>query len=281
VSVDWRERSLGPAGERLTCFEAGAAGAAAPVLLLVHGLGHWTQAAWDPIVPFLDPAWRVVAFDLPGFGSSDKPDARYDAAFFARALDRIAAELPARFALAGHSLGGALAARYAAAHPERVTRLALIAPAGFLRVASVVYAVLGSPPAQWLLQRRPSRGFIDRILNDSVVDSRVIPPAIRERAFALSQDPALRRSFARVYAAAMREFADSQRIAAQLRAWTGPTLILWGREDRYIPARGLADTMAVYPTAASIVFDGAGHVVMADKPAECGAALRAFCTEEI
>jgi len=276
MNVLWRERSLGTAGERLAVFETGPAGDAAPTLLLVHGLGHWTQAAWDPIVPYLDPAWRIVALYLPGFGSSARPDVRYDAALFAAALDRVAATLPARFALAGHSLGGALAARYAAAHRDRVTRLALIAPAGFLRVARIVYAALGSPPAQWLLQRRPSRGFIDRILNDSVVDPQTIDPAIRARAFALSQEPALRRSFARVYAAAMREFADSKRIAAQLRAWNGPTLIVWGRQDRYIPVRGIADTTAVYPAAETIVFDGAGHVVMADKPAECGAALRAF-----
>jgi pimeloyl-ACP methyl ester carboxylesterase len=276
VSVPWRAGSLGTAGERLAVFETGATDPAAPVLLLVHGLGHWTQAAWDPIVPFLDPAWRVVALDLPGFGSSDKPDVRYDAGFFARALDRVAATLPARFALAGHSLGGALAARYAAAHPERVTRLVLIAPAGFLRVASIVYAVLGSPPAQWLLQRRPSRGFIDRILRDSVADPQAIAPAVSARAFDLSQQPEMRRSFARVYAAAMREFADSKRIAAQLRAWTGPTLIIWGRADRYVPVRALADTKAVYPNAETIVFEHAGHVVMADQPAACGGAIRAF-----
>jgi len=279
VSVAWRERLLGPPGERLALFETGSTGPDAPVVLLVHGLGHWTQAAWDPIVPYLDPAWRIVALDLPGFGSSEKPDARYDAAFFAAALDRVAAELPRRFALAGHSLGGAIAARYAAAYPERVTKLALLAPAGFLRVASIVYAVLGSAPAQWLLQRRPSRGFIDRILRDSVVDPRAIDPAIRERAFALSQEPAMRRSFARVYAAAMREFADSQRIAEQLRTWTGPTLIVWGREDRYVPLRALRDTKAVYPGAESVIFERAGHVVMADKPAECGAALRAFLAQ--
>jgi len=276
VNVAWRERSLGAQGERLALFETGSGDPGAPVLLLVHGLGHWTQAAWDPVVPYLDPAWRIVAFDLPGFGSSERPDARYDAAFFAAALDRVAATLPARFALAGHSLGGALAARYAAAHPERITRLVLLAPAGFLRVASVVYAVLGSPPAQWLLQRRPSLRFIDRILNDSVVDRDAIAPEIRERAFALSQEPALRRSFARVYASAMREFSDSQRIAAQLRTWTGPTLIMWGRQDRYVPVRGIADTKSVYPAAEAIVFDGAGHVLMTDKPAECGAAMRAF-----
>jgi pimeloyl-ACP methyl ester carboxylesterase len=276
MNVTWRERSLGSAGERLAVFETGSTDPAAPVVLLVHGLGHWTQAAWDPVVPYLDPAWRIVALDLPGFGSSDKPDARYDAAFFAAALDRVAAELPPRFALAGHSLGGALAARYAAAHPDRLTRLALIAPAGFLRVASIVYVVLGSAPAQWLLARRPSRRFIDRILNDSVADPRAIDPAIRERAFTLSQDPAMRRSFARVYAAAMREFADSQRIAAQLRAWTGPTLIVWGREDRYVPIRGMRDTQAVYPEAQRVVIEHAGHVVTADQPAECGAALRAF-----
>ncbi len=277
MNVAWRERTLGPAGERIAVFESGSADREAPTLLLIHGLGHWTQAAWDRLVPLLDPAWRIVAFDLPGFGGSDKPDARYDAAFFARNLDRVvAAEMPERFALAGHSLGGALAARYAAAHPERIRRLALLAPAGFLRVASLVYVALGSPPIQWLLQRRPSRGFVDRILSDAVVDPGVIAPDVRERAHVLAADPALRRAFAGVYAAAMREFAHSKTLAARLRTWSGPTLILWGRNDRYIPLRALRDTQAVYPAAQTTILERAGHVLMADQPAATAAALRAF-----
>ena len=43
----------------------------APPVLLLHGLGHWTDGAWGRLVPQLDPALRYVAFDLPGFGASD------------------------------------------------------------------------------------------------------------------------------------------------------------------------------------------------------------------
>jgi pimeloyl-ACP methyl ester carboxylesterase len=277
MTVAWRARTLGGPGERIAVYETGSSDRSAPTRLLLHGLGHWTQAAWDRLIPYLDPGWRIVAFDLPGFGSSDKPDASYDEAFFSRALEQvIAAELPERFALAGHSLGGAIAARYAAAHPERLTHLALLAPAGFLRVKGVVYAALGSPPVQWILQRRPSRTFVRRVMNDAVVDPHVIAPEVYERAYALAEDPTMRRSFARVYAAAMREFADSKAIAARLRRWTGPTLLAWGREDRYIPVRALDDTKVVYPAASSAIIERAGHVLMADQPAAVAAALQTF-----
>ncbi len=61
---------------RLALFEAGPK--TAPPIVLVHGVGHWSQAAWDPIMRELAGDYRVIAFDLPGFGDSAKPDVRYD-----------------------------------------------------------------------------------------------------------------------------------------------------------------------------------------------------------
>src|SRR6202043_1433177 len=72
----WRATTVGAAGVQLAVFEAGSTSPGAPAVVLLHGLGHWSDAAWSKLVPQLDPSCRYVAFDLPGFGASEKPDAR-------------------------------------------------------------------------------------------------------------------------------------------------------------------------------------------------------------
>ena len=124
VPSPWRAGRVRAADATLATYETGSDAPDAPVVLLLHGLGHWTDAAWGRLVPHLDPALRYVAFDLPGFGASEKPDAAFDLAYFRRVLDDVVAALRLeRFALVGHSLGGFIAADYAGAHPGRVTHL--------------------------------------------------------------------------------------------------------------------------------------------------------------
>ena len=105
-------------------------------LLLLHGFAankdHWTLVA-----PYLTRHYRVIAPDLPGFGDASRhAAASYDLdtqvariAAFAEALGL------ARFHLGGNSMGGYLAAFFTLAHPERVTSLWLLAPAGVLSAA--------------------------------------------------------------------------------------------------------------------------------------------------
>jgi pimeloyl-ACP methyl ester carboxylesterase len=100
----------------------------APPLVLLHALGE-SSADWAHVAEALAPAWRVYAPDLRGHGASDWPGGytieqlTTDLAAFADALGLD------RFALAGHSIGGAPAYLYAARQPGRVVRLVLEEPA--------------------------------------------------------------------------------------------------------------------------------------------------------
>jgi pimeloyl-ACP methyl ester carboxylesterase len=279
VSSGWRERRISAAGIGVVVFEAGTTAGDARTLVLVHGLGHWTQAAWDVLVPRLDPQLRIVAFDLPGFGASDKPDARYDTAFFgtvvASILDQVA---PASFVLCGHSLGAYIAANYSAAQPNRIERLILIAPAGFLRTARFVYTLLGSQLARWLFTRRPGRRFVDRTLNQSVVDPASIPPAVRDSAFEYASQFDVRRAFAAVYTGAIQDFREAPTVHGRLRAWSGPTLIIWGRHDRCIPIKALKTARTVYPQAEVVICERSGHLPMIEEAPLVAAALERFMT---
>ena len=97
-----------------------------PAVVLLHGLGGFAES-WRCTLDALAGRADVQAVDLPGFGRSGKPRARYDLTFFARALHGFLDGLGlGQVSLVGHSLGGAIAVAYALTHPGRVDRLALI-----------------------------------------------------------------------------------------------------------------------------------------------------------
>src|SRR5438128_3637817 len=97
-----------------------------PAVVLVHGLGGFAES-WRHTTRALADRTTVYALDLPGFGASAKPPARYRLSYFASALHGFMEALGIREAsLVGHSLGAAAAVTYALTHPARVERLALV-----------------------------------------------------------------------------------------------------------------------------------------------------------
>ena len=278
VPSAWRARRVRAAGMTVAAYETGSDASDAPVVLLLHGLGHWTDAVWGGFVGELDPALRYVAFDLPGFGASEKPDVRYDRALFRRAVDDVAAALaPGRFALVGHSLGGFVAADWAGANPDRVTHLALIAPAAFSRTPRhLLYALLARAAARRLSALAPPKRFVARMLHRAVAVPASIDEAHLERAYELAQDLAVRRAFAGVYASAIEAFAGTRALRAHFARYTGPVFCAWGRHDRYIPLSSLRDVRRVYPHATTLVLDRSGHLPTIEEPHRLAAALRGF-----
>jgi pimeloyl-ACP methyl ester carboxylesterase len=99
-------------------------------LVLLHGFGG-SSAAWDAVIAALPDAMRVIALDLPGHGGSLHADGRGGAGRMAKAilagLDKAGI---VDFHLAGHSMGGAVAALIAMRAGARVKSLTLVAPGG-------------------------------------------------------------------------------------------------------------------------------------------------------
>ena len=278
VPSGWRTGHVRAAGVTLATYEAGSDASDAPVVLLLHGLGHWSEGAWGRLVPLLAPAVRCIAFDLPGFGASEKPDARYDRYFFRLVLDAAAGALGlGAFALIGHSLGGFIAADWAGAHPDRVTRLALIAPAGFSRTPRhLIFSLLARGPGRFVFSGRPSRRFVERALIRAVADPATLDPADLAHAVDLAQDRAMRKAFGGVYAAAVTTFAGRRALHADFARYAGPVFCAWGKRDRYIHATSLRDVVRIYPRAQTLLLDHSGHLPMIEQPQELAAALNVF-----
>ena len=121
------ETTVTVAGVPVRCYRAGAG--AGPSLILVHGAGPGSaQAAWAPLWPALTPHARLLAPDLPGHGASPLgATPRTVEGYGAWLLGFLDACGIGRAALAGRSLGAAIALRAALDAPARVERLALLA----------------------------------------------------------------------------------------------------------------------------------------------------------
>ena len=118
-----------------------------PVVVLVHGFSV-PRFVFDLNVKALAGAgFRVLTYDHFGRGYSDRPDATYDADFYERELDGLlnALNVTDPIYLVGYSMGGGVAAVFAGRHPERIKKLALIAPIGFLPEPEGRAAIGGIP----------------------------------------------------------------------------------------------------------------------------------------
>lgn len=252
-----------PGGPTLRCAEAGDA-AGDPVLFL-HGYSdHWRSVA--PILPLLRPALRVVAPDQRGHGGSERPAGRYDVATLA---DDAAALLDAlgieRAAVVGHSLGSLVAQRLAAAHPERVSRLLLVASAASL----VDHPVLRAFAAEVRALPDPlPRPFVERFQRDSTV--RPVPDALVA---------ALVDEGCRMPAQVWRAVADGLEAfdgRPDLPRITAPVRLVWGDGDAFFSRADQAALLAGLPAATLLTYTGTGHAPHWEEPARFAQDLLTF-----
>lgn len=240
----------------------------APPLLLLHGLGQNGFTDWWPVMPLLARTWRVLAVDLPGFGYSSAPQAKLSPTQYARVLERLLARLDiATLAVAGHSMGGAVALRLAADFPARVARLVLVDAAGILhRTAFGKHATIGQlPSAGW-----PAG------LEEAAARLRDLGHILVERVFGLPDPTAVLRANEWLWPLLLRDRSSinaalalmDENYSAAVFTLRTPTQILWGDDDKVAPLR-TGDMLARrLPQAQLHVLRGVGHTPMQQASGE-------------
>ncbi|GAB2682530.1 alpha/beta fold hydrolase [Kribbella swartbergensis] len=270
--VDEHQLEVGPVS-----FRYAVAGSGSPVLLLAGG-GGW-RLTYDALLEQIAERHTAYVVDPPGQGGTRvvDPDFGYDADAIADALAGFLDAVGiARTAVLGHSWGAGFALRLAELHPDRVERLALLAPGG-LDVPDIwEFRVLRLPVIGELAARFTTVAAVRHMMRKSFVHADRLPSEhlLRAAADALRSGPdaaRLRRDMLRVERAV--RWTDTERDLGRVAC---PVLILWGEQDRYFPIRLLDRFTRRLPQVEVRVVPDAGHAVHDDVPDQTAALLSQF-----
>ncbi len=250
----------------------------APAIVLLHG-SNASLHTWEPWAERLGRTHRIVRFDFPGHGlTGADPKGVYSPAAFAEVTDRVTHALGlSRFALGGNSMGGGVAWRYAAAHPDKVSALILVDASGApydrpeQAELPLGFRLAMTPGVREVVQVITPRSMIAQSLRQSVSNQAVVTDATIDLYWELLRYPGNRRAtldrFALPYAPAT---------TAEISQLTMPTLILWGAQDKLIPAANARWFASVIPGARAIVYPGIGHLPMEEAADRSAADVARF-----
>jgi long-chain acyl-CoA synthetase len=217
-------------------------------LVLLHGFAgqamQWRYQIWQ----FSDVN-RVIGLDARGHGRSDQPASTYAMPESVGDLERALHELHVTepFVLAGHSFGGAIAAEYAAAHPDQVEKLILVATSGDFELIKLY---------QWIF-RLPKKAL------------RALAPFTRQW---LGAPP-------HVLWAMYHNNLKSWNGWSLFRDITTPTLVILGNRDRVFPRATFEEVARCIPNAQAVDVGVSAHMVMLERREAVNRAIERFIGE--
>lgn len=247
--------------EEICCYDRGQGSAA----VLIHGMfGDFLD--WEPALEPLAAGHRVIALDLPGFGSSSKPRREYSADFFISTLHDFFQQLELKeFTLAGNSFGGQIAMLYALQHPEAVSKLVLVNSGGFRKHTAEEKA---------MIEPRFSEAVIAGLtpeINALLFGGVFTQPSQTSVRYLAKQNAKLQRPDYPAYA-----YAVSQSIRLSLATYLVdrlpelkcPTLLVWGEKDQVLPLSQAELALTQLRNGQLKIIPGCGHAPQLECPAE-------------
>ncbi len=269
-------------------------GRGSPVVF-IHGLGSSGYMEWRFTLEPAAERHRVYAPDLPGYGRTEKPRARYTIPYFARFVERYIEDRGLRsVVLVGASLGGRIALELALEQPRLVRKLVLVNTLGLgrpqIRIAHMAYGLVTIPRVGEAVMR---------FTRDAL--SWASPKMIRRvagRYAGASSD--LERSMDDVYLGNLREMyagddfhnaylstvrslinprsllGGNHDVTARLNEIKIPLQLIWGADDPLFPVSHAARAHALVKHSRLAVIEGAGHSPQAERPEEFNRVLLKF-----
>lgn len=239
-------------------------------VVLVHGFSS-PYFIYDNLYDMLVWAgYRVLRYDLIGRGLSDRPKMKYDADAFVRQLDELTDRLlpGEKFTLIGTSMGGIISARFVQMHPDKVTRLILLAPA----VMDTFKA-----PLSFKLCRIPVIGHtIFRlvapypIISHCADELRLASDYEKDRYILRFTDFARYKGYMRALASSLSDcildYDTAMNAYRAVRTSGKPMLVIWGTDDHTMPYYQMERMKEICPDAKYITYEGSYHMFVFDEP---------------
>jgi Predicted hydrolases or acyltransferases (alpha/beta hydrolase superfamily) len=224
-------------------------------IVFIHGSGE-SKNSWIAQTELKD-TFRIISFDLTGHGESSKSVPTMD--IYIEDLNAIIEEIcDSKPSIAGHSLGGAIAQRYALEDGETIEKLILVSTGARLRVAPIIFDMIennfdGVPDMmeEMIFVEKPPRPTISKIKEE-----------IRECGREI-----LNRDF---------EICNKFDLMGEVDKINNETLVICGSEDVLTPKKYSTYLGKHIKNSSLSIIAGAGHMVMLEKPDEFNALVERF-----
>jgi pimeloyl-ACP methyl ester carboxylesterase len=264
-------------------------------VVFIHGLGSSGYIEWRNNLGDVAKRHRVLAPDLPGYGRTDKPRARYTVPYFARFVRRYMAERNLRSAaLIGASLGGRVVLEVALEEPKLVRKLVLVNTLGLGRptvgAAQVAYGLVTIPRvgeavmnlARDALRWAPPR-VIRRVAGRYAGVSTDLEKTMDDQYLSDLREMYGAAGFNDAYLSTVRSlinpralFGGQHDVTRRLNELNIPVQLIWGANDPLFPIAHASRAQALIKYARLAIIDGAGHTPQAEKPEEFNRVLHQF-----
>lgn len=237
-----------------------------PALILLHG-GNCSLESWDAAADGIEGSARIIGVDMPGHGlTGPTPQADYSPMAMVRFLHQFTEAIALdRFAIAGHSMGGHVAWRYALEHPSRMSKLVLVATGGLANPTGIPgvgmhFAATGKGRAA--MRAGASRARMEAGLREMFSVQSVITPDLVDRNWYMaSRAGSLDATIARFRAPMFEPEA-----VARLPEIKAPALVIWGEDDNVFAVERANILTSAIPDCQLRVYEQCGHFPHEEHP---------------
>ena len=239
-------------------------------LVLIHGFGG-NKDTWNWIVPAWNDKYHIIVIDMPGHGGSvSEKTLSYTMTDQAERLHTfLEAKKIKPFYLFGHSMGGAIAVRYALNHRENVNALILIDSMGMVQTKSDGVKLVEKSDKNPLYDVC-TKERLETLLNYSMYKPPYIPDIVKD---ALLQEKCSRRDLEKVM---YEDMYTDVNVSAVAKNISMPTLILWGEKDRMTHVDDAAFFHETIKGSELVILKEVGHVPILEAPEQTADEVDSF-----
>jgi pimeloyl-ACP methyl ester carboxylesterase len=266
TGIAFESRTIDAGGIETSYLEAGSG----ETVLMLHGSGPGVSALanWQHNMPTLAQRFHVLAPDIVGFGTTERPE---DIVYSLRAwTDHIWAFMDARgiekARIIGNSLGGRIALQIATDQPDRIAKMVLMGTPG-----------VGMTPTEGLAALRayePSHDGMRALLrNYFAADPAMITDDLVKIRYEASIADGAYEAYRAMFFDPRHAGSDLGITQNEVRAIATPTLLIHGREDKVVPLQVALTMVGLLPNADLHVFSACGHWTQIERADEFSAVV--------
>jgi len=246
-----------------------------PVVVLLHA-NYSSLFMWEPWVAALRDRYRVVRVDLPAHGlTGPEPNGNYTLERIQSLFEQfVDARGLTRFTVVGTSIGGTVAMRYTADHPDRVERLVLISPGSLEPRVRGRTTPANVPKIADVLGYILPKSFTRFMLTNDYGDPARVSEAVVDEWYEMWMREGNRLAMINL----LRQYVSGG-VEDKIRAVSVPVLLIWGEKNKRVPlalAYETRDLLVRSPEVRLEVLPGIGHMLVQEAPEESSALIRRY-----